>query len=122
MVLISFRDYSRLKANSEKFLLSKTKPNSEINDNCKGNGAAEIEEASQLPNKEIPKQDIYQEKYANAILEDSKPIVADSTSSIATVPIVANSCESSDPNNNKKKSNADAYEKNWYYIGIPKCT
>ena len=112
MVLISYKEYIRLKRNSDNFLLQKSKASESDNkkghgvvkteepkaitdsssadsDIEKGHGLAEISEPCQLPNTEIPKQDVYQEKYAEAVLERS--------------------------HNDLGVSDA------WYYIGIPKC-
>lgn len=107
MVLISYKEYIRLKRNSDNFLLQKSKASESDNkkghgvvenkepkaiidsDIEKGHGLAEITEPCQLPNTEIPKQDVYQEKYAEAVLEKS--------------------------HNDLGVSDA------WYYIGIPKC-
>ena len=71
MVLISFWEFNRMKKNSDNFLLQKSRESVSLSDNTKGHGAMEIEEPSQLPNSEIPKQDIYQEKYGEAVLSDS---------------------------------------------------
>lgn len=123
MVLISFRDYCRLKKNSDNYLHSKSVAKS--SDNCKGHGAMEIQEASQLPNKEIPKQDIFQEKYANAVLEDSDSITTGGSSSGGEagkiIPKIENVSKSGVvPVNCKANSEPDNRDA-WYFIGIPKC-
>ena len=111
MVLISFRDYNQLKKNSENFLLQKSRAN--LNDNKKGHGAMEIEEAIQLPNTEIPKQDLYQEKYAKAVLNDSSDC-NDST-------LVSTSAETATGGVKISSKNTKDISDKWYYIGIPKC-
>lgn len=111
MVLISYREYCRIKKNSDNFLHKKI--NSSLTDESKGHGAMEIEEPSQLPNTEIPKQDIYQEKYANAVLSENP---SNSHESNITL---------SKDGKNKTKNiiipKANEFSDTWYYIGIPKC-
>ena len=115
MVLISYKEFSRIKKNSDAYLLQKSQASS--SDSSKGHGAVEIEEPSQLPNTEIPKQDIYQEKYAKAVIKDNGStkenidclILEETTKKPKTceVPI--------------GKKNTEDLSDEWYYIGFPKC-
>ena len=112
MVLISFREFSRIKKNSDNFLKSQ----SNTGDNSKGHGM-EIEEPGQLPNSEIPKQDVYQEEYAKSILKDTN------NSEKNSVSLCVNGNETSEkpePIKNTITHLEDPCRK-WYFIGIPKC-
>lgn len=85
-------------------------------DNCQQHGQLEIEEPSQLQSSEIPKQDIYQEISAKAVL-----IATSDSSAKSVTPINVDPCGSGETIQNKSKicEQMDTKSDTWYYIDIP---